>query len=574
MSLTSSMQIARSALITSQIGLQVTSQNMANAATPGYTRQIAMLQAIRGRASDPFHIGQGVAVTQVRRQIDEALQRRLWNGNSDEFASAQELNVLSQLETILNEGTEFDMSTQLSSFFNTWTEATTLLDSESNIINQGESLSAFIRNMRTDLVDQRAQLEEQIDSQVLTADALLDEIASINQVIVESEVGEAQAGSLRDRRDQIVTELAQLMDISVVETNAGGYDIYSGSSAIVQGSRNRGLEISRVTENDTLTVRVQIAADSTPLPVQSGSIGGLLNSRDGAIDATLEKLDTLASQLIFEVNKLHSTGINEDWLTSSSATLQIPTSDRTLALNDPNNSTLANLPFGATNGSFTVSVRNSEGIVTSTRQIDIDLDGLTNAGLPGFGDDTSADDIMNELNAIPGLNASFDPSGRLVIDSDPGFSFGFSDDSSGALATLGVNSFFEGTKASDISVRDDLTVMLGRMEEGTGKFIANGTALAMGNLATKASDGLGGLSLTKFWANQSQEIAVKTSAARTDANAARLVRESLDGQRAAVSGVSIDEESINLIEYQRQFQAAAQVVTTAQQMFDTILSLV
>ena len=96
----------------------------------------------------------------------------------------------------------------------------------------------------------------------------------------------------------------------------------------------------------------------------------------------------------------------------------------------------------------------------------------------------------------------------------------------------------------------------------------------MGELSTSAADGLNGLSVSKFWAQQAQDIAVKTSGARTNANAHRLVRESLDGQRAAVSGVSIDEESINLLQYQRQFQAAAQVITTAQQMFDTILSLV
>ncbi|MGV6814409.1 MAG: flagellar hook-associated protein FlgK, partial [Phycisphaerales bacterium] len=328
MSLTSSMQIARSALITSQLGIQVTSQNMANAATPGYTRQIAMLQALRGRQTDPYNIGQGVAVSEVRRQIDDALQRRLWNGNSDEFSSAQQFNVLSQLETILNEGTEFDMSTQLSSFFNSWTEATTLLDSQPNIINQGESLAAFIRNMQGDLVQQREQLEDQIDSQVLRADSILDEIASINGTIANNEIGDAEASSLRDRRDQIVTELAQLMDVTVVETNSGGYDLYSGSTPIVQGTTNRGLEISRVTEGDTLTVRVQVKADSTPLPIESGSIGGLLASRDGAIDATLEKLDTLAAQLIFEVNKLHSTGVNEDWLTSATGTLQIASGDQ------------------------------------------------------------------------------------------------------------------------------------------------------------------------------------------------------------------------------------------------------
>ncbi len=572
MSLTSSMYIARSSLITSQIGLQVTAQNMANAATPGYTRQIAMLQALRGRNADPYQIGQGVGVQDVRRQIDEALQRRLWNSNSAEYSSAQQLNVLSQLETILNEGTEFDMSTQLSTFFNAWTEATTLLDSQANILNQGGALASFINNMQSDLVQQREQLEEQIDAQVLLADSILEEIASINEIISSNEIGDAEASGLRDRRDQIVTELAQLMDVTVVETNSGGYDIYSGSTPIVQGTNNRGIDISRVTVDGVLTVQVQLSADSTPLPVASGSIGGLLASRDGAIDATLEKLDTLASQLIFEVNRLHSTGINEDWLTGSAGTLQIGASDQLLALNDPNNSTFANLPFSAVNGSFSFEVRDTNGVVVSTALIDIDLDGLNENGLPGYADDTTAEDIRAQLDAVPGINASFDSSGRLEIISDPGFSFSFQDDTSGVLATMGVNSFFEGTNASTIGVREDITVMLGRMEGD--QFIANGTALTMGELTTTASEGLGGLSISKFWAQQSQDIAVKTSGARTSANANRLVRESLDGQRAAVSGVSIDEESLNLITYQRQYQAAAQIITTAQQMFDTLLTLV
>ncbi len=572
MSLTSSMQIARSALITSQLGLQVTSQNMANAATPGYTRQIALLQAVRGRASDPFQIGQGVAVQDVRRQIDDALQRRLWNSNSQEYASAQQLNVFSQLETILNEGTEFDMSTQLSSFFNSWTEATTLLDSGPNIVNQGESLASFIRNMQTDLIQQREQLEDQIDAQVLRADSILDEIASINQVISENEISDAQASGLRDRRDQIVTELAQLMDVTVVETNSGGYDIYSGSTPVVQGARNRGVEISRVTEGDTLTVRVELAADSTPLPITGGSIGGLLTSRDGAIDATLEKLDTLSAQLIFEVNRLHSLGVNKDWLTTTSGTLQIGSGDQSLSLNDPNNSTFADLPFAAVGGSFVINVRNEDGASSQT-QINIDLDGIDNTtGLAGYTDDTTPADILAQLNGVEGIDASFDASGRLVIESQPGFSYSFEDDSSGVLATMGVNSFFEGTNAATIGVREDIEVMLGHMVDD--QFIANGTALAMGNLTTEASEGLGGLSISKFWAQQAQEIATDTSSARTNANADRLVRESLDGQRAAISGVSIDEESINLMSYQRQYQAAAQVITTAQQMFDTLLSLV
>lgn len=573
MSLTSSINIAGSALNTAQLGLQVASMNMANAANPSYTRQIAMLQAIRGRVSDPFQIGQGVAVTDVRRQIDEALQRRLWSGTAAENASAQRFGVLSQLENILNEGTEFDMSSQLSGFFNTWTEATTLLDSAATIRNQGDSIASFIRNMRSDLVTQRRQIEDQIDAQVLRADAVLDEIASINQTITESEIGDTQASGLRDQRDALVTELSQLMDVSVFETNSGAYDIYSGSTPIVQGGRNRGVEINRVTDaNGELSVRVEVAADSTPLPVSGGSIGGLLASRDGAIDATLEKLDTLASQLIFEVNKLHSTGINEDWLTTTGATLQIPSADRALAFNDPNNATLAGLPFGATNGGFTVHIRNENGSSSETR-IDIDLDGLDNAGQPGFADDTNAEDIRASLDAIDGITASFDASGRLQIESEPGFSFSFSEDTSGVLAVMGVNSFFTGESAADIGVREDVEVMLGRLDE-SGQFIANGTAKLIGELGERAIGGLGGRSIQKFWGEQTTDIATQTASARNKANSDAIVRESLSAQRASVSGVSIDEESINLLSFQRQYQGAAQIITTAQEMFDTLLALV
>ncbi len=565
MSLTSSINIATSALTASQLGLQVTSQNIANAANPSYTRQIALLQAIRGRVSDPFQIGQGVAVTEVRRQIDEALQRRLWAGHSAENASAQQFGVLSQIETILNEGTEFDVSSQLAGFFNTWTEATTQLDSEATIKNQGESLASFIRNIRSDLTDQRRQVEDQIDASVLRANAVLDEIASINQTISESEIGDAEASGLRDQRDALVTELSNLMDVSVHENNAGAYDIYSGSTPIVQGGRNRGVEISRVTdENGELSVRVEITADSTPLPVQGGSIGGLLATRDGAIDQTIEKLDTLASQLIFEVNKLHSTGVNENWLTSTGATLQVPSGDQTLALNDPNNHTFANLPFAAENGSFIVHVRNANGS-TEERRIDIDLDGLN-------GNDTSAEDIRAQIDAISGISAGFDSSGRLQINADAGYSFAFSDDSSGALAVLGVNSFFTGDNASDIAVRDGLEVQLGRLEDG--QFVANGTAKLIGNLGDQAVSGLGGLTVSKFWSQHATDIATKTSSAKNKANADTLIRESLDAQRASVSGVSIDEESINLLSFQRQYQGAAQVITTANAMFDTLLSLV
>ncbi|MFK7758996.1 MAG: flagellar hook-associated protein FlgK [Phycisphaerales bacterium] len=573
MSLTSALYIANSALATSQIGLQVTSQNLANAATPGYTRQVALLQAVRGRTTDPYNIGSGVGVIQVRRQIDSALQNRLWNANSAEFGNAQQLNVYNQLEAILNEGTDYDLSSELSSFFNTWSEATTLLDSSSTVVNQGRSVASFIRNMREDLVDQRQQIENQIDSQATQADALFSEIAIINGTISSSEIGEAEASALRDRRDQIVTELSQLMEITAVETNQGGYDIFVGSTPIVQGNNSRGIQLDRRTINGTVSVTVNTGDNNDSLSVTTGSIGGLLNSRDGAIDQTLEKLDQIASNLIFEVNKIHSTGINEDWLTSALGTLQVAAGDQALPLNDPANESLAELPYAPENGGFFVNVRNEDTGTSDQVWVPVDLDGIDTLGTASVADDTSAEDIRVAINAIDGITATFDASGRLQVDAQTGFSFAFSEDSSGALATLGVNTFFEGTDASNIDVREDVDVMLGRLAPD-GTFSANENAKLIGDLGSNTLSELGGQSIEKFWSIQTQDIAVSASSARTQADSAFLVRQSLDGQRASISGVSIDEESINLLTYQRQYQGAAQVITAAQEMFDTLLSLV
>lgn len=574
MSLTSAMYIANSALSTSQIGLQVTSQNLANAATPGYTRQVALLQAVRGRTTDPFIIGSGVAVSEVRRQIDTALQSRLWNANSAEFGNAQQLNVFNQLEAILNEGTDFDLSSELSSFFNTWSEATTLLDSSSTIVNQGRSISTYLQNIREDLFDQREQIESQIDSQVNQADALFSEIAVINATISTSEIGETEAGALRDRRDQIITELSQLMEITAIETNQGGYDVFIGSTPIVQGNNSRGIQIDRQTINGIAGVTVNTGDNNDTLTVNTGSIGGLLNSRDGAIDQTIEKIDDIAANLIFEVNRIHSTGTNEDWLTTALGTLQINSANQSLPLNDPANSDLASLPYGPENGGFYINIRNEDTGESDRHWVNVDLDGIDTLGTASVANDTSAEDIRFELNEQPGINASFDAAGKLQITADPGYSFSFSDDSSGALATLGVNTFFEGTDAKNIQVRDDVEVMLGRLGEDGTTFSANENANLIGKLGAQAVDALGGLSIEKFWSNQTQDVAVLTSSARTQADSAFLVRQSLDGQRASISGVSIDEESINLLTYQRQYQGAAQVITTAQEMFDTLLSLV
>lgn len=579
MGLTSSLWIGSSALNASQVALAVTGNNLANAATPGYSRQVARLTPLRGQAvTARLSVGQGVRVAEVRRQIDEALQARLWGGVSGEALAAQELGVLSRLEASLNELSGQDLSTELRSFWNVWSERANLTESSAVVVQHGERLARFIGRLRSDLVDQRVQIDLQAGAQLNRADALLDEIAALNGEIARVEGGGGgSANTLRDRRDALVTELSALMDVSVIERETGTIDVLAGSVPVVLGTISRGLTLKSETEGDQIRLSVALREDGTELDVHAGSIGGLLASRTGAIRESLEELDRIASRLIFEVNRIHSTGTNAAGLKTTTGTLALSAADRAVSLNDPGAGATAALPFRAVNGGFLVRVKQTTTGATEEVFIEVDLDGRDAAGAPGFGADTSAEDIRGAIDAIGGVRATFTPDGRLKIDADAGFEFSFGDDTSGALAVLGVNSFFTGTDARDIGVRGALSnnpslLMAGAIVNGS--LVENASALRIAGLQDRVLAQLGGRSIGGAWGDHVQAVGVGTQSAQTRADAATLVREGLDAQRAAVSGVSIDEESVNLISYQRQYQGAARFITVIDELTQTLISMV
>jgi flagellar hook-associated protein 1 FlgK len=580
MSLSAAIQIGRSALTASQIGMQVAGNNLANVATRGYSRQVANLIPIRGDNSlTGMTIGRGVQVSEVRRQVDSALQGRLWNGVADEASNRQQFDILSSVEATIGELTDYDLSSEMSAFFNSWSELANLTHSPSVVVQQGQRLAEYIRGQREDLQQTREQIDRQLGAAVDKAEELMSSIARLNVEISAAEgSGGGSANTLRDQRDRSVTELAGFMDVSIIDHGAEGYDVLVGSTPVVLGGRSRGLKLERETQDGEVVARVMVRESEQEITPTAGSIGGLLASRNSVVDQTIDELDTLASQLIFQVNKLHSTGSNRPGLTTTTGTRPVPTTDRALALNDPTNQTFADLPFHAVDGGFTVTVRQSGTGATQTVRIGVDLDGRDSAGNPGFTDDTSLDDLRAAIAAIPGMSqTTITADGRLRVAADAGFEFSFSDDSSGALAVLGVNSYFAGKDATDIDVRSELgatpsLVMAGR--QGTGSFAENGTALRISELQSTPIDALGGKSLPDRWRDTVQAIAVDTSAADTRSRAASVVRESLEAQRAGLSGVSADEETIDLLSYQRQYQGAARLISVADQLMDQILQLV
>lgn len=591
MSLTSSLLIGRTALSASQVAIQVTGNNMANAATPGYHRQRVEMGPARGPRMGLGFAGGGVEVTRIARAIDPALTARFRGALAQENAAGVERQVLSSLESIMGELTDGDLSSQMSRFFNAWSELANNPSSSvtrAAVVEEGANLAGYINGMRSDLIGQRSQVERQISFNVERANTLLTEIAGLNRAIVNAEQGNATEGALRDQRGALLDELAGLLDVTVIERESGAVDVLVDSFPVVLGSTARGMELDirsvgpnpQIGEPGGIEYRIMSKLDQEEIRLTSGTLGGLMQQREGSIQRTIDELDTLAATLAFEVNRLHTSGRPASGITDITAGENLDPSEWNLALNDPDNSTLALLPYGPTNGSFQVRVTDENGN-SFEQTILVDLDGIDSAGATGFGDDMSLEDLRAALDAVPNLNAEITPTGSLRIFTDAGYEVSFGDDSSGVLAVLGINTFFSGSTAGDLAVAGRIRNEPERISVGSGPG-ANDTALAIANLRNTpisrmpngVSTGSGGMTLQDLWGTTVERNAVASKSSATRFESLSAVRQSLEAQDRAIGGVSMDEETINLIQYQQQYQGAARFISVVDELTQLLLSLV
>jgi flagellar hook-associated protein 1 len=199
--------------------------------------------------------------------------------------------------------------------------------------------------------------------------------------------------------------------------------------------------------------------------------------------------------------------------------------------------------------------------------VKVDLDGLN-------ANDTTLNSLTAAIDAAAGVSATIN-AGRLVVTSDsPDVEVSFSQDSSGVLAAMGVNNFFTGHDARDIAVNQtlkDRPAMLAAAKNGNKG--DNQTALAIAGLESAKIQALNGTSLKESYQAMVNGIAVDAATAKTNAEATLVVQQTLESQREALSGVSLDEEAINLMRQQRAFQAASRVISAVDEMLRTLIAM-
>ena len=184
-------------------------------------------------------------------------------------------------------------------------------------------------------------------------------------------------------------------------------------------------------------------------------------------------------------------------------------------------------------------------------------------------------DAFAQIDAIEGISASVTSLGEVSIVSDsPTSQFTFGEDSSSFLAAIGLNTFFQGTGATDIAVNQTLLDNSNLLEISSGGIGAETDILTeMVDLVDRPLDNLDGRTVRGTYDQTIAKLAQQINLHQSSSEGLSNFYATLQSQHLAISGVNIDEESIRMITYQRAFQASARVISTANEMLDILMSL-
>jgi flagellar hook-associated protein 1 FlgK len=563
-SLFSALNVASSALSTEQALINVTGNNIANVGNANYSREVGDTSPALDVETQPGqYIGTGVDLTGVSRQVDNALNSRLNSATSDSSAASTTSNWVGQIQSTLAALSGNDLSSNMSSFFTSWSNlANDPTDSGQRevVIQSGEDLASYVQGLNTQLNTLQTNVNQELPQQTATANSLATQIASLNVQIVTSQGGTGGTNNaLQDQRQADINQLSQLANITTAVQPNGSINVYIGSEPLVEGQTNHGLSVANVATNSssgTTTPTVVFTDTGGTVPVTSGVIGALQNVRS-QITSTTDQINTIAQNLISAVNQIHASGQGTEGFSSVTSTNVV--SDPTLPLNNAS----TGLTQTPTNGSFVIHVDQANGTSTST---------LVPVNLGTTGTPATLNSLAASLNAIAGVTATVN-SGQLTIKSTTsGATISFSQDSSGVLSSLGINTFFTGTGAGDIAVNSTVvnnTSLLAAAQNGEAG--DNTNALAISQVESKSLSGLNGESLASSYQDLADQVGNSAAAATTNATATSTVQSTLQAQQQSLSGVSINEETVNLMQQQQAFQAAAQVVQTVNSMYTSLL---
>ncbi|MBQ4891147.1 flagellar hook-associated protein FlgK [Shewanella sp. UCD-FRSSP16_17] len=638
------LNIARTGVLAAQSQMGVTSNNIANANTIGYHRQVAEQSSLESQKIGNSFYGTGTYVTDVKRIYNDFAARELRIGQTSMSAAETRYTKMNEMDQLYSQIGSM-VPDRLNDFFssiNSVADLPTDIGMRDSMLGAAQQAASSLNQMQSHLDSQMKQTNSQIGAMADRINEISNELASINLELMKSESPDSQ---LLDKQDALILELSEYSEVNVIPLENGAKSVMLGGSVMLV-SGEVSMQIGTTTGDPypnesrltTTTGNQSLVIDGSKL---GGQLGELFKFRDETLVPVGQELGQLALGIADAFNEMQSNGydlngeigqniftdINDPLmsagrvgefdgntgtakirvniddvgeLTGSSYELSF-TAPSTYELKDTKTGEVQALTYDAVNNQLTggdgfsiqidsvpagfadgdkFEIRPNAGAAAGIGVEMTDPKGIAAAAPKITGEPTNSGDTSVKLTSIDRANANFpvtDSEITIQIDTVTNTYQAF--DASGA-AIGGPTAFtppqistpygfdFEISDTSTAGVTDSYTFDLS-FAEGD-----NSNAIEMAKLSDEKLMNGGTTTLAGVFEGSKLDIASKTKAAAVSFESNEAVYLQAYNRVQSESGVNLDEEAANLMRYQQSYQASARIMTTAQQMFDSLLSSV
>ncbi|HEY6466020.1 MAG TPA: flagellar hook-associated protein FlgK [Candidatus Acidoferrales bacterium] len=310
MSLGSSLFISVQAMLTDQAALAVTSNNIANVNTPGYTREVANMEEAAPAQFGNLEFGGGVQLSNIQSVRDNILQLRLNQETQSQGALNTFTNGMNQIQTVFNEASGAGLQSLLSSFFNSFQNVAadpTNSGDRQAVIGAAQGLASGFQQTATTLAQQQQNADQGVVQTVQQINQLTAQIANLNGEIATTAGANLNTNSFEDQRDQLITQLSGLIDLQTIAANGNTLTLTTNNGTqLVVGNQSFNLQTG---VNPTTSFQ-DVYAQGTDITssIQGGTLAGDIQLRDQEIPSLQNSLDTLAYNIENSVNSQNAAG--------------------------------------------------------------------------------------------------------------------------------------------------------------------------------------------------------------------------------------------------------------------------
>jgi flagellar hook-associated protein 1 len=547
MGLFSLLSVGTRGLQAAQLGMDISGQNISNADVEGYSRKRLNMAADYRPDGSFGQMGFGVDVINIDRMRNEFVDQQIRQQTQQVGFYTEIDDAYQTIESIFTEPGETGLNQYLNQFFDSWQNlANNPADPSARTMvkTNGEILSGVFHNLATQLTDYKQSRNNEIIQRVNKVNELTKEIFNLNKEIAAGEISNQHANDSRDKRDKLLKDLSQIIDIDTIENELGQITVTTGGSIIVSPAYQQDIETTTSTysaaDGTTVTDIGMRFADSkrTYVPT-SGEIKGLLDARDVVLPEYQAKLDTLANALVAKLNEIHRRGYSLNGVSG-------------IDFFDPTSTGASDIRLSASVVSNVQNIAAAVGgqiLVAPTQNLTLTYGVI----VPG-----------NMGNTNINLNSVIVQAGSATLTENTDYQVDYR---TGTIQLL--HAGYNGTPLT-VSYR-----YTSGNSQGTG---SNANAIAIAQLRgqlTMDNDNLGNptASFGEFYASFIGRLGLDRNEATSNLDSRNHLVEQYMAQQDSVAGVSLDDEMAEIIKFQHVYQASARLITTTSEMLDVLLRM-